>query len=164
MVYWIQMSGAGRLSTMAKPRSGDWLASDLRALRQAGVDVIVSLLTYAETIELDLTKEAAYCQTCGIDFITFPIEDRQVPASKRETARLIRQLADWFDAGRHIAIHCRAGIGRSSLIAASLMTTYHIPAEEAFSLIETARGFPVPDTQEQKDWVLQFSAVYSTLL
>lgn len=54
-----------------------------------------------------------------------------------------------------IAIHCRAGIGRSSLIAASVMTAYHIPAEEAFSLIETARGFAVPDTQEQKDRVSQ---------
>jgi protein-tyrosine phosphatase len=135
-VYWLQTPSKGRLGTMPKPRGEDWLETEIQALRQAGVDVIVSLLTDSENVELGLTQEAGYCHTYGIDFISFPIQDRNVPASKVATSRLVRELVELLDDGKNIAIHCRAGIGRASLLAASILTTYDVSTKEAFSIEE----------------------------
>jgi protein-tyrosine phosphatase len=58
--------------------------------------------------------------------------------------------------GRSIAIHCRAGIGRSSVIAACALICFGIEAEKALALIGASRGLIVPDTDEQRDWVVDF--------
>jgi hypothetical protein len=57
-LYTIARVGTGRLSTMAKPRGGDWLDDEMRALAGAGVTALVSLLTEEEARELDLVREA----------------------------------------------------------------------------------------------------------
>jgi hypothetical protein len=49
-LYWINREGL-RLGIMPRPRGNDWLSDDLRILRQAGVDVIVSTLTGPEAEE-----------------------------------------------------------------------------------------------------------------
>jgi hypothetical protein len=45
------------------------------------------------------------------------------------------------------------GIGRSTLIAASVLRHFELSMEEAFSRIGAARGLPVPDTEQQRLWV-----------
>jgi protein-tyrosine phosphatase len=65
--------------------------------------------------------------------------------------------------GQAIVLHCRMGIGRSSLIAASVLTTLGIAPSEAFALITTARGRSIPDTDEQRQWVDLFVAARSWL-
>jgi hypothetical protein len=57
-LFTIRRGGLGRLSTMARPRGGDWLADELGDLAIAGVSVLVSLLTDAEAAEFDLSHEA----------------------------------------------------------------------------------------------------------
>jgi protein-tyrosine phosphatase len=52
------------------------------------------------------------------------------------------------------AIHCRAGIGRSSVIAATILRLGGMEGEAAFDAIERARGLAVPDTEAQRDWLL----------
>ena len=42
---------------MARPRGGDWLADEMRALSEAGADILVSALTTDEANELDLARE-----------------------------------------------------------------------------------------------------------
>lgn len=54
-MFTIRRRRRGRLSTMARPRGGDWLTGELGDLAIAGVDVVVSLLTDAEAAELDLS-------------------------------------------------------------------------------------------------------------
>lgn len=53
----------------------------------------------------------------------------------------------------------REGIGRSALLAASLLVHSGVGAEKAFERIEKARGCPVPDTAEQRHWVEQFGTM-----
>lgn len=59
-VYWINANHA-RLGIMARPRGHDWLLDDLRALKQSGVDVVVSALTAREADDLGLSAEADSC-------------------------------------------------------------------------------------------------------
>jgi protein-tyrosine phosphatase len=141
---------------MARPRADDWLQTDVADWKTSGVDMVVSLLEREEISELGLQREAELCRSSGIDFISFPIRDRGLPESQQEASRVARSLATELRDGRSVAIHCRAGIGRSSLIAACAIICSGIEAEEALALISAARGLTVPDTDEQRDWVLAF--------
>jgi protein-tyrosine phosphatase len=55
--------------------------------------------------------------------------------------------------GKAVAVHCRAGIGRSALIAACVLVRSGYDVDGAFDTIAKARGMAVPDTQAQHDWV-----------
>jgi protein-tyrosine phosphatase len=163
ILYWIATPAPGRLATMARPRGGDWLAGELVALRQLGVDTLVSLLTVEELSELELDAEPDLARAAGLRFQSFPIPDYNVPRLDADTVDVIDQLAADVHVGQAIAVHCRMGIGRSSLIAASVLTTLGFAPTEAFALITTARGRPVPDTDEQRQWVDRFVAARSWL-
>ena len=91
-------------------------------------------------------------------FIQLPIADCCVPESRREVAQLARALATDLGEGRALVIHCRAGIGRSAMIAACTMICAGVSAADALSRIEAARGVRVPDTEEQRGWVVAFAA------
>ena len=56
-----------------------------------------------------------------------------------------------------MAIHCRSGIGRSSLLAAAVLAAAGVGVNAAFQQIEQARGLSVPDTPEQKTWAENFA-------
>jgi protein-tyrosine phosphatase len=112
---------------------------------------VVSLLEREEVSELGLQREAEVCR-----FISLPIADRGLPESRREASQIARLLAAGLRDSRSMAIHCRAGIGRSSVIAACALICSGIEAEEALELIRASRGLIVPDTDEQRDWVVAF--------
>jgi protein-tyrosine phosphatase len=79
-----------------------------------------------------------------------------VPNSSKAALELLQALAKNLTEGKHVAVHCRMGIGRSALVAAGLLViTGYLPSE-AFELIEQARGRPVPDTEAQRQWVEDF--------
>ena len=156
-LYWIQRVGAGRVGTMPRPRGGEWLADDLRSLREQGVDVVVSLLRPSESAELGLAEEEARCREVGIDFVSFPITDRSIPDSHPETTVLARRLRALAAGGKGVAIHCRVGVGRASLVAACLLVLEGHSAEHAFARIAAARAHEVPDTPAQRQWVEQFA-------
>ena len=142
---------------MPRPRGGDWLDGEIQALAKAGVNVLVSLLTADEVAELELQDEERLCGDCGIRFISFPIPDRGVPFSMPEAGRTIDLILEELWAGKAVAVHCRMGIGRSSIIAACLLKSQDIGVDEAFAMISRARGFSVPDTEEQREWVAGFA-------
>lgn len=158
MAYWIEAASNNRLGTAARPRGGDWLDSEMSDLRREGVDLLVSLLTLEEEAELELLKEGEACTAAGIGFRRFSIPDRETPVSLDSFRQFLRELHQESLRGKSIVAHCRAGIGRSSLLIAALLTMDGHSADEAFQLISKARGLQVPDTPEQVEWLRSFSA------
>ena len=158
-LYWIEGPWPGRLAIVARPRGGEWLADDVSAWRRTGVDVIVSLLTLGENAELDLSQEADAANKQELQYFSFPIADRNIPASVVATQNLVQQLAGLLSEGKNVGLHCRQGIGRSGLLAASLLVHSGVGVDKAFERIEKARGCPVPDTAEQRHWVEQFGTM-----
>jgi hypothetical protein len=79
-LYWIEGPWAGRFAIMPRPRGGDWLEDEVQAWQHAGLNRVVSLLTPDEVADLDLGQEAALCQAHGMQFVSFSIPDRRVPA------------------------------------------------------------------------------------
>ena len=155
-LHWIEIRTAGQTAIMARPRAAEWLEAEVSEWKNSGIDVVVSLLEHEEVSELGLQREAELCRSNGIDFISFPIPDRGLPESRQGASPIARLLAAGLRDGLSIAIHCRAGIGRSSVIAACALICSGIEAEEALALIKASRGLIVPDTEEQRDWVLAF--------
>jgi protein-tyrosine phosphatase len=155
-IYWIDIPGPGRLAIMARPRAGEWLEDEISGWRAQAIDVVVSLLERSEVTELELRDEPRLCQACDMEFISFAIPDRGVPASTREARGLAQRLAGMLADGKSVAVHCRAGIGRSSLVAACALACAGIAPQIALDKIAKARGVPVPDTDAQRDWIAAF--------
>lgn len=141
---------------MARPRAGDWLHDEIAGWAAENIHVVVSLLEPSEVTELQLSDEAAMCCERSFVFISFPISDRGVPGSLAQTIELTRLLAGKVNEQKAVAIHCRAGIGRSAVIAACVMVMLGTEPGTALGAISDARGLKVPDTDEQRDWVYRF--------
>ena len=156
-VYQIDGPWSGQLAIVPRPRGGDWLDDALRSLSDAGFNVVVSLLTPPEAEELGVSDEAKISAKHEMNFMSFPIPDLGVPNSKIATSELLVGLLSDVRAGKKIAIHCRQGIGRSGLIASSLLVMAGIDPVVAFRKVSAARGFQVPETQEQRDWVIELA-------
>lgn len=151
-VHWVETGARGRLGIMARPRGGDWLEDELKGLARGGVRVLVSMLTDDEATELGLSSISAQ-PIPGLDFVRFPIPDREVPSSEPDALEFARALHLRIVNGDGVAIHCRMGIGRSSLMAALVLRLCGANTDEAFKRLSAARGFTVPDTAQQRLWV-----------
>ncbi len=155
--FWITSPWPGKLAILPRPRGGDWLGDDVQAWRQAGLNVVVSVLTPDEVAHFELDQEKPHSEAAGIEFLEFPIVDRSVPSSEASFASLVRRLDKRLAAGKVIGIHCRQGIGRSALVAAALLVGTGVNPEAAFEQVSKARGVPVPETPEQRQWIMRFA-------
>jgi protein-tyrosine phosphatase len=155
-VFWIDGAGAGSIGIMPRPRGGDWLVGEVQSLAMAGVHVLVSLLTADEVAELELREESRYCGDCGVRFVSLPVPDRGVPHSLAEAGSIVDLILEELHAGKTVAVHCRMGIGRSAMVVACVLGSRGVGVDEAFETISLARGFDVPDTDEQRAWVNEF--------
>ncbi len=141
---------------MAKPVSGEWIEDEFSGLKQLGINKIVSLLEPQEQYEVGLDREEELCTQYNMAYSSFPIPDRGLP-----NTNLALQFADKvfseISKGSHTAIHCRAGIGRTGLIAGTVLVRAGFDPVEAIQMISEARGVRVPDTEEQENWLLSLS-------
>lgn len=141
----------GTLSIMERPRAGSVL-EDLIHVQKQGVDTILSMLQQDEAQGLGLGNEPDLCNALGMRYMSRPIEDMQLPIAT-EFQRCIDGVAQILFHGGHIAIHCRAGIGRSGMVAATVLGLFDHTAAQAIERVSQARGTRVPDTAEQAAFI-----------
>jgi protein-tyrosine phosphatase len=153
VIYEIERIGSGFLAVMGRPRAGDWAADEFGGLSELGIRNVISLLELGEAVELGLAEESSYCANASIAFYSFPISDRGIPASPEALSALACETYHRCAGGGSTLIHCRAGIGRSGLIAAAVLLHCGFDVDDAFARISLARGVPVPDTAEQRQWL-----------
>ena len=154
-IYPIKGAAPNRIAIVARPRGGDWLGDEIRALASEGIDVLVSMLAEEESTELGLERESDDCGAAAITFMKLPVPDRSVPPDTEVFLHAVERLAQLAREGKYIGVHCRASIGRSSVLAVSVLVRLGWGANEAFDAVESARGCPIPDTAEQRQWVIQ---------
>ena len=154
-LYKIVHHAEGFLAIMPRPGPEEWLRDEIAGLGELGVTTLVSLLEDWEERELSLSAESEIAKANGIDFISYPIVDRSVPADLASFEELVKDLTQRINDGNGVAIHCRAGIGRSGITAASVLVQLGIDPKNVFEIITKARRYPVPDTYEQIEWFEQ---------
>ena len=163
-LYWIHKFSEGNLAIMAAPRPEDRLDETILAWKDEGVDIVVSLVEQQEIPGL-IEAERALCEEFDLAFLWLPVRDKTVPSSVDAVMKIADQLASDITAGRSVAIHCRAGIGRSTVLAASVLIRLNIDGATALDMIAESRGIEVPETEAQRQWILDFfriSALRST--
>jgi protein-tyrosine phosphatase len=128
-------------------------------LKQGGIQTLVSLLEKDEAAWLGLKDEARLAAQAGMQFISHPIPDANVPLDPVEFRVFVADLASRLQAGERIGVHCRGSIGRSTIAAACALIHLGWPARNALAVIEAARGCPVPNTLPQERWILQYKVV-----
>jgi protein-tyrosine phosphatase len=153
-IFWItKFNNSARLGIMARPRGDDWLQEDIIAIKKGGVEVLVSLLEEDEINELGLIQEERLCKDAGINYMKFPIKDRNIPKDNNRIDEFISALNKKITEGASVVIHCRMGIGRSSIIAGAILLSKGMKTPEIIKTISKARGYEVPDTEEQLEWL-----------
>ncbi|MEO9468649.1 hypothetical protein [Parasphingorhabdus sp.] len=150
-IYLVATDLPGKLYIMPKP-SGEWLTEDIAHYRLIGIDGIVSMLEHDEARELALERQREICSSHQIDFTQFPIADRGLPELKSFKS-LVLSIIGKLKNGEDIAIHCRAGIGRSGMAVCCALIGFGYSPEDAMALTSEARGVEVPDTGEQREFI-----------
>jgi len=157
-VFWIKGDPPASLAIVLCPLGEDGLETKLQAMKDAGIEVLVSLLEPDEATWLGLAEEGPLAAKVGIDFLSFPIRDTRVPNDSNTFRAFAASLADRLHAGQRIALHCRGSIGRAPLTAACTLIHLGWTAHQALEAIEAARGCSIPDTREQFRWIRQYEA------
>lgn len=155
-IFWVD-APFGRLAVLARPRGGDRLEDEVSEWKAQGIDRVVSLLPAEEERELRIQGEKKAVEAAGMSFISFPIIDGGTPSSMSEGRVLIARLVDALKAGESVGVHCRAGIGRSPMIAAAILAASGVSLQTALIELSQARGLPVPETEEQLGWLQEFA-------
>jgi protein-tyrosine phosphatase len=160
-LYWLDERWPGKLALAARPRGGDWLQDEISNWKRAGIGSIVSLLTPEEEMDLDLRDESRESSAHGLEFISFPIPDRQVPRSEAKLAAALDKISDVLSAGKNVVVHCRQGVGRSGLVAACLLVKNGMSPGAAVEKVSAARGVAIPETIEQREWIDHYAAAFT---
>jgi protein-tyrosine phosphatase len=140
------------------PRGGRDLQRELEHFKRSGVQTLVSLLSHEQVEMLDLSQEGALAARLGMEFLHFPLPDHQLPPDERSFKAFVTELARRFRAGERIGIHCWGSIGRATVTAACTLIHLGWDPRSALAAVEEARGCPVPDTEEQERWILEYRA------
>ncbi len=152
-IFWLNEN----LGIMSRPLGGDDLMEEINYWKKLEVNTVISFLTDEENEELGLEYERMDCRKEGFDFIKFPIENHQVPDSFLKTKELVSNLIDKINQNNKVLMHCRGGIGRVSIISASVLSILqNVSVKQSFENISKIRGLDVPDTDEQIVWTENF--------
>ena len=133
----------------------------LRSLLRAGVTYFVDLTEPREVPTYEGLLPLATPTGRRLEYLREPIADHSVPATREAVTRLIDELDRALGADHVVYLHCRAGIGRSAMIAGCWLASRPVPPEDPLERLqalwqqsEHSRVWPVvPETQEQAEYV-----------
>lgn len=136
----------GRLATSPLPGAVIDIDYDLAALRTVGVTMLITLT------RRDLPAEALARH--GLRNLHLPIYDREAPTGA-QLKMLAKRMSDLIRRGEVLAVHCRAGLGRTGTVVAGWLIREGLTAEAAIARI---RGIDPQyvQTQEQEDFLREF--------
>ena len=156
LLFEVTQVGTGTLCIMPKP-DGNYLPQAITHFRLLGINNVVCLLETHELVEFKLTQEAELCANAELGFTHFPIPDSQIPADAAAFRHLVAELHTALCAGANITIHCRAGIGRTGIVAGAILLRDGHDLQTALAMLSHARGFPIPETQAQYDFLRDYT-------
>jgi protein-tyrosine phosphatase len=158
-IFWIDGNPPPGLAIVTRPGGTGRLDDEMLHLKRGGIDTLVSLLEKREAEWLGLEDEGTAAQRVGIEFLSHPIRDTHVPTSTSSFRAFVMDLADRLRRGQRIGVHCRGSIGRATVTAACTLIHRGWKPADALLAVEATRGCPVPDTEEQRAWIMAYEAL-----
>ncbi|MGA3370594.1 MAG: hypothetical protein ABSC48_02415 [Terracidiphilus sp.] len=155
-IFWVHGQPPPGLAVVLCPRGGWGLRDALRNFKYSGIDTLVSLLQEKEADRLGLSGEGRIAKKVGLQFLSHPIPDHHLPLDEQAFRQFAAELAHRLRARERIGVHCLGSIGRATMVAACTLIELGWEPEAALAAIEAARCCPVPDTEEQQEWILGY--------
>ncbi len=146
----------GRLFLDGMPGRGEPIEAAEAALLAAGVAHVVCLAGPDEIRTASPRYGAALARGVAWEHIAFPIGDFGAPEDRVAFCALAKRVADLLRDGARVMIHCRAGIGRTGLLAAATLMALGESHAGAVAAVEAAGSRPETGVQaEVLDWIAQ---------
>lgn len=140
---------SGQLGGLPRPGIFQDLEHDLDGLIRVRVQTLVTLEEW-ESVPRDQLASR------GIEALHFPIVDMRSPTLEAAT-RMCAELERRLLAGRTVAVHCRAGNGRTGTILAAQLIYRKTPACEALERVRSVNPKAV-ESSEQVSFLQAFEA------
>ena len=107
----------------------------------AHVCMVVTLIEKVEINALGFDSLAARLSQTEILWHHFPIRNMDAPANSSELRlqEIIIHMAQCFNTGKAVFIHCHAGLGRTGLVAATVLKSFGMTTNAAMSAIRKKR-------------------------
>ncbi len=100
--------------------SFDRLNETWACFAENSIDVVVILTEKQEYFVHARRDLAQFYEKAGLEVIYFPIKDYEVPTEKATLDKTISTVISQAEAGKNIAAHCLAGLGRTGIFMACL--------------------------------------------
>lgn len=152
--------GQGQIIMCRMPGAVTDLVSDVEALLDLGPTAVLSLTPLQELTSAGGGGLPDFLDAHGVDWLHFPIGDfgTPTPAQQGDWETLSHDLHTRLDAGESVVVHCRAGLGRTGMIALRLMVERGDVPEHALSRLRDRRPGAI-ERQAQFEWAAQGSAL-----
>ena len=110
--------------------------------QQLQIDAVAAIVCLTEEYEIRLksSKYADALETGTVPCSVLPFEIREggVPADRQRFWELANDLANRLQSGEALLIHCAGGVGRTAMLAVSVLLALGEPFNEAESAVSRA--------------------------
>ena len=162
--YWAE---PGRLLVGEFPgsRSRADTMDRLKQVLAAGVTQFVDLTDAAELPSYEALLPFATPSGRRVQYMRESIPDHGVPGSTVMMERIVATLRNAVDAGEVVYLHCRAGIGRSAMVAGCYFVERGMSAEAALDALQkcwkqsakSQHWVCIPETEEQYEYIREWA-------
>lgn len=144
----------GKLYLSSCPGIGKDLDEDIRLIESLEIYRLVSL---TQNNELNLNYLFNSLTKINIKYTKFAIINFSVPSLDQydDLNTLLDEVFTDLCNNKNILIHCMAGLGRTGLLSALILTKFDISPNDAINIIRSARPGSI-ETEDQKNFVLNF--------
>ncbi|MCU0976407.1 MAG: ADP-ribosylglycohydrolase family protein [Steroidobacteraceae bacterium] len=157
--YWVEPT---RLLAGEYPgrRDEDATRERVSRLLEAGIDCFIDLTEPGELAPYEQFLPGPYGRDAVL-YVRKPIRDHGLPRDPGQMLEILDELDAALGEGRRVYLHCRAGIGRTNLVAGCWLARRGYLGEAALERLNAlwqassrAGAWPcVPETAEQEDYV-----------
>lgn len=140
------------------------LEKDLEALKNWGADAVICLVEPSELIAMGVPDYAQGLRNHDLTLFHLPITDMSTPGKDFEnaSARHAEELNELMSVSSHIVVHCAAGLGRTGMFCAKLLTRTGWSAEDAIQKVRSIRPGAI-ETHDQERYVRRSSDIKSVM-
>lgn len=157
--------GKGILAISPMPGNDGDYEGDLEHITAWAPAIVISLTTPVEMFVATTQDLGHRLQDRGTRWLHLPIEDLQAPSAEF--------MSDWIKAseairralvgGGRVLLHCKAGCGRSGMVALRLMIEMGEAPDEALARLRAVRPCAI-ETSEQMDWAMKAERAAATFV